>query len=102
MINKSSSKKILLLTYAFPPLQAPESFLCVKALAKIQSHDIDVLTIDVSKIGYARDESLENYVNDNFGKIYRAKPSRWINKKSFKILRFLSFFPDRFRFFNSR
>jgi len=102
MINKSSPKRILLLTYAFPPLQAPESFLSVKALAKIQSHDVDVLTIDVSKIGYAKDESLENYVNDNFGKIYRAKPSRWINKKSFNVLRFISFFPDRFRFFNSQ
>ena len=102
MINNSSTKKILLLTYAFPPLQAPESFLSVKALAKIQSHEVDVLTIDASKIDYARDESFEKYVNDNFGKVFRAKPSRWINKKSFKMLRFVSFFPDRFRFFNSQ
>ena len=100
MINKSSSKKILLLTYAFPPLQAPESFLSAKGLAKIQSYEVDVLTIDSSMIDYAKDKSLKNYVKDNFGKIYRAKPSKWINKNSFKFLRFVSFFPDRFRFFN--
>jgi len=102
MINKSLSKKILLLTYAFPPLQAPESFLSVKALAKIQSYKVDILTIDASIIDYARDASLENYVINNFGKVFRAKPSRWINKRSFKMLRYVSFFPDRFRFFNSQ
>ena len=102
MNNESSPKKILLLTYAFPPIQAPESFLSVKALAKIKTHDIDVLTIDNSLIGYAIDNSLENYVKKNFGKVYRATPPKWVNNKSFKILRYMSFFPDRFRFFNNQ
>ena len=100
MNSKSLNPKVLLLTYAFPPLQASESFLSVKAFAKIKSFDIDVLTINSKKIGYAMDYSLDNYVKTNFSKIYRSNPPNWINKMVFRILRYVPGFPDRFRFFN--
>ena len=102
MNRKSVNQKVLLLTYAFPPLQASESFLSVKAFAKINSFDIDILTIDATNIGYALDYSLESYVGKNFGKIHRADPPSWITKKVFKILRYVPGFPDRFRYFNNQ
>ena len=102
MSSKSLNRRVLLLTYAFPPLQASESFLSVKAFAKIKSFDIDILTIDASEIGYAMDYSLENYVKTNFGKIHLVTPPAWIKKRTFKILRYIPGFPDRFRFFNKQ
>jgi len=100
MTRKLINKRVLLLTYAFPPIQASESYLSVKAFAKINSYDIDVLTIDPSEIGYDMDYSLKSYVDENFNNIYRATPPKWINKKTFKFLRYVPGFPDRFRFFN--
>jgi glycosyltransferase involved in cell wall biosynthesis len=92
--------KILLITYAFPPLQAAESFLSLKALSKVGSHTIDVLTVDVSEIGLALDESLKDYSSKYFGTIHKATPPSWITSNIFAKLRYFSFFPDRFRFFN--
>ncbi|WP_435189553.1 hypothetical protein ACMAZA_01950 [Pseudothioglobus sp. nBUS_23] len=102
MSTEPLNKKILLLTYAFPPLQSSESFLSIKALAKIENIDIDILTIDARKIGYDLDSSLDTYTNKYFGEIYRVSPSRFISTKLFKFLRYVPSFPDRFRFFNSR
>ena len=89
MSDKFSTHRVLLLTYAFPPLQAAESFLCVKALAKIKSFDIDILTIDTSQLGLAIDNSLENYSVRNFNKIYRVHPPSWIDEIVFKLLRYI-------------
>ena len=102
MFDQSANKRVLLLTYAFPPLQASESFLSVKAFARINSYNIDILTIDSTNIGYALDYSLESYTSEHFGNIYRAQPPKWITKKAFKFLRYVPGFPDRFRFFNNQ
>ena len=100
MTDKTINKRALLLTYAFPPLQASESFLSVKAFAKIKSFDVDILTIDPSEIGYDLDYSLEDYVNKHFKNIYKASTPKWITKRIFRFLRYVPGFPDRFRFFN--
>ena len=96
----SEPKKVLLLSYAFSPLQAAESYLSAKALSNIDSYTIDVLTVEHEKLGMSIDNSLSEYTKNNFGRIYRTLSPFWINKKIFKLLRYVSFFPDRFRFFN--
>ena len=96
----SEPKKVLLLSYAFSPLQAAESYLSAKALSNIDSYTIDVLTVEHEKLGMSIDNSLSEYTKNNFGRIYRTLSPFWINKKIFKLLRYISFFPDRFRFFN--
>ena len=96
----NANPKILLITYAFTPIQAAESFLSLKALSKVKSHTIEVLTIDSSGIGLAQDYSLEDYSLKYFGAIYKATPPSWITSKLFAKMRYFSFFPDRFRFFN--
>ena len=79
----NANPKILLITYAFTPIQAAESFLSLKALSKVKSHTIEVLTIDSSGIGLAQDYSLEDYSLKYFGAIYKATPPSWITSKLF-------------------
>ncbi len=100
-MSTNRSDKLLLLTYAFSPLQAPESFLAAKSLSKINNYTVDVLTLDYSDLGISIDTSLNDYVNINFGKIFRIKPPSWINKRSFNFIRYISHFPDKFSLFNS-
>ena len=96
----SSKDKILLLTYAFPPNKAAESYLCVKALAKIK-YKVDVVTLDPFKLGLPTDDSLSEYINNYFGNINRIKNSNLFKSKVFSILRFFHLFPDRFQIFNN-
>ena len=84
------------------PEQAEINALIFKFQDMMKSFDIDVLTIDAREIGYAMDYSLENYVKTNFGKIHLVTPPAWIKKRTFKILRYIPGFPDRFRFFNKQ
>jgi len=93
-------KKALLITYAFSPIQAPESFLSAKCLAKIQNFDIDILTIETEIIQTLSDNIFENYIKENFKRIYRAKKPKWLTKKLFDKLRIFHIFPDRFQLFN--
>jgi glycosyltransferase involved in cell wall biosynthesis len=99
-MKKSDSKRILLLTYAFSPLQAPEAFLAAKSLSKINAYTIDVLTLDYLNLGLAQDHSLHDYILENFGKIFRVKSPIWINQKIFNFLRYFSYFPDKYSHFN--
>ena len=97
----TKSNKLLLLTYAFSPHQAPEAFLAAKSLSKIDSYTVDVLTLDYDGLGVSIDTSINHYVEKNFGKIFRVKPPSWINKSSFNFLRYISHFPDKFSIFNN-
>jgi len=97
----TKSNKLLLLTYAFSPLQAPESFLVAKSLSKIDDYKIDVLTLDYEDLGVSIDNSLNHYIKENFQKIFRIKPQSWISKKVFNYLRYASHFPDKFGIFNN-
>ena len=93
-------KKILLLTYAFPPTQAAESYLSAKALAKLKSFDVDVLTIDPADFGLRKDYSLTQYIEKNFKNVYRVNAPFWMGKFLFRLLKYLIPFPDRFSALN--
>ena len=97
----TKSNKLLLLTYAFSPHQAPESFLVAKSLSKIDDYKIDVLTLDYDDLGVSIDNSLNHYIKENFQKIFRIRPPSWISKKVFNYLRYVSHFPDKFGIFNN-
>ena len=99
-MTNTNTKKILLMTYAFLPLQAPEAFLAAKSLSKIIKYKIDILTIDFENLGISTDYSLSNYIKENFGTIFRVKTPSWINNKSFNFIRYIFHFPDKFRVFN--
>lgn len=95
-------QKLLLLTYAFPPHQAPESYLSAKALGSLKKFKVDVLTIDPTDLGLPMDTSLDSYVAERFNRINRIKTPSWLNGGIFGKLRCFSAFPDRFRILNKR
>lgn len=94
------TRRLLLITYAFPPMQAPEAYLSAKALSKLQEFDVDVLTIDPASLGLSLDQSMGGFVARHFGKVYRTAPPAWLGQRSFYLLRWVTAFPDRFRVFN--
>ena len=102
VVAKKKVKRILLLSYAFPPMQAAETYLCAKALSKFGNDiEVDVITLDSENLGLPQDLSMIQYVDGKFSNIVRVKPPTWLNKKTFSWLRGFAAFPDRFRFFNS-
>jgi hypothetical protein len=94
-------RRLLLITYAFPPVQAPESYLSAKALSGLRAFDVDVFTIDPSRLGLPEDRSLDDFIGCHFKRIYRVNPPRWLGPKIFRWLRYLVAFPDRFRTLNA-
>ena len=62
-------KKILLLSYAFTPLSAPESLLNAKLALCLPDFDVDVLTVDPRSLDLGIDSSLEWLVQKH-SKIY--------------------------------
>ena len=91
--------KVLLLTYAFPPNKAAESYLCVKALAKTNLL-VDVVTINPFYLNLPLDSSLNEFIKKNFNEIISINYKNLLTRNIFGFLRFLHFFPDRFQIFN--
>ena len=59
-------KKILLITYAFPPYAAPESYLCSKLIGNLENFEKDVLTLNFPIKGVDDlDPSLNEYIKKN-------------------------------------
>ena len=90
-------KKILLITYAFPPYAAPESYLCSKLIGNLENYEKDVLTLNFPIKGVDDlDPSLNEYVKNKFNKIYRIKIPKIINLLSYTGIKNLFRFPDYF------
>ena len=49
------TKKILLITYAFPPYATPESYLCSKLIGNLEGVEKDILTLDFPISGLLHD-----------------------------------------------
>lgn len=94
-------KKILLITYAFPPYATPESYLCSKLIGSLQNFEKDVLTLDFPIKGLNElDPSLNNYIKKKFNRIFRIKVPKIINFLSYTKIKNLFKFPDYFYFAN--
>ena len=94
-------KKILLLSYAFPPLSAAESLLNAKLALCLPEFDIDVLTVDASGLNQGIDCSLLGLVDRTFRNVYRFNPPFWLTPILFKYLRYFAIFPDKFSLLNN-
>lgn len=101
--------RVLLLTYAFPPMASAEAFVSAKALGGLHRHgfDVTVLTTPPEMFGMAPDNSLLPYVRGRFSEIhYIASPKHlplgvlatWLRRV--KLYR-LACIPDPFVFTNS-
>ena len=96
------SKRLLLISYAFAPLSAPEAILNSKLPDLLPGYEVDVVTISHEKLGLQLDSSLDNTTERKFGKIHRVNPPFWCTPAIFKLLRRFPLFPDRYRLFNKR
>lgn len=87
-------KKILVCSYSFPPSSSPESYISAKILINLTKfYDVDLITLDHSKITSNLDYSLNNYFKDKV-KIYKVPISKFIEKMI--LLPRLPIRPDRF------
>jgi hypothetical protein len=64
------NRRILLLSYAFPPMGVPEAFLSAKRLGNIPGVDVDVVCLEPGR-DIRSDKSLDEYVTKRFRSIER-------------------------------
>ena len=99
---KHKKPRILLISYAFFPLSAPEAILNAKALACLDDFELDVLTIDPISFGLSIDPSLESIISKRVKILPRITYPSWLPKILFEWAKYLSPLPDRFRLLNGR
>jgi len=96
------ARRVLLLTYAFPPMAVPEAALSVKRLGNTPDVEVDVVTIHPFREWMGRDESLDEYVSERFGRVERVDPHPLLRLLPLGRLGPLVTRPDVFRLMNQR
>ncbi|WP_417810385.1 hypothetical protein [Thalassospira alkalitolerans] len=91
---------MLLISYCFPPVSSPESFVTAKIMGALDGVDVDVLSADASNFFGRSDPSLDSYVNSRFARIERVSAGRI--GKYLLSMRHLPLRPDRFMILNHR
>lgn len=94
-------KKILILTYSFPPTPSPESYVGAKIIANLSKYfNIDLFTFKYSSHSLKLDNSLNKYLKSfkNLNINYEEIP--FFKKKIIKLQR-LPIRPDRFLILNN-
>ena len=95
------TKRVLLLSYAYPPLQAPESWLSAKAVAGLRAHD--VLTTVVAarpRWWHSTDETLVSFAHEAADGVLVVETPRWL--PIVQPVSWLRQFPDPMRFLHRR
>ncbi len=72
------SKKILLLTYCFPPTNFPEAYLCAKTFLNSKTFDVDIITILPKKED--RDDNFANITSKYFSNVKYISRVKTIEK----------------------
>ncbi|MCF6178564.1 MAG: glycosyltransferase [Geopsychrobacter sp.] len=94
--EKFLKKRILLFSYAFPPIQTQMTPVVVKPMAALvrQGYHVNVLCADPFSVYIGRDESLLPYVEQNFKNVIRLQPHNNLISKLRIQLKVLSALPD--------
>jgi hypothetical protein len=94
------AKRILIITYCFPPINLPEATLCAKALSGINKDQFDVVTIGSKPSEH--DNSFMKFVSNHFQNVFRIRRSKIIEffislllKKRSSLLKY----PDSYIFY---
>jgi glycosyltransferase involved in cell wall biosynthesis len=96
------SKRALLLSYAFPPVALPESYLAAKRMANLPDCEVDVITAPPYKKWMGFYDGLTEYIEKRFGEITRIKPTFLAKNLTFWRLGILSQCPDSARLLNGK
>lgn len=97
--------KILMLSYAFPPVAAAESFVAAKEMSHLKKEniEIDVIALEGEKAGLTVDHSLDEYIQTNYHHIWRVQIKTYMFKLSKwfpRLTGILMQFPDKYIFAN--
>ena len=65
--------RVLLLSYAFPPVAMPEALLSAKRLGNLSGFDVDVICVQPAGTAIRIDLSLEFYVSERFARVERLE-----------------------------
>lgn len=66
------SDRLLLLSYAFPPIAAADAFLSAKTMGNLPGCTVDVISTAVAENNLPADYSLDEYVKRRFGRVVRV------------------------------
>lgn len=95
-------KRILLLTYAFPPMALAEAFLAAKTLGNMEDCEIDVVCAESGKKWQGNDSSLDEYVRERFNSVSRIRQPIFARRFRFRWLPLLANMPDILVYSNNR
>ncbi len=93
-------KKVLLLTYAFPPMAVAEAVLSVKRMGSLPNYEVDVICAEPFRNWMGNDHSLEDYAKARFARIDRVRLPTLLRALPLSRLGLASRCPDIFRFLN--
>lgn len=94
--------RLLLLSYAFPPMWMPEAVLAAKRFAGLDSWQVDVICAEPFASFIGSDDSLEDYVAASFGSVRQVRRPRWARKLTLGRFDLLVRIPDPLRWLNGR
>ena len=94
--------RLLLLSYAFPPVALPEAPLSAKRMGNLPGYDVDVVCIRPFGRTVRADSSLNLYVAERFGRVERIAPSSALTILMGRKLGAALLIPDPLRLMNRR
>ncbi|MFN4164119.1 MAG: glycosyltransferase [Ferrovibrio sp.] len=106
-------KKLLAISYCFPPVASPEAYVSAKLMGAMSQFEVDVISADSALFPNQPDHSLDQYVKQRFGRIERIsapellrrfmlmpriplRPDRYILLRSLALQRALTMSPARY------
>jgi glycosyltransferase involved in cell wall biosynthesis len=82
-------KRVLLLSYTFPPMALPEAILAAKTVGNLPACDIDVVCAAAGRHWQGCDNSLDDYVAKRFRNVHRIQQhpfARWFRFRFWPVL----------------
>ncbi|MGB7258621.1 MAG: hypothetical protein WBD48_11145 [Pseudolabrys sp.] len=92
-------ERVLLLSYAFPPMAVPEAYLSAKLMGNLPGYAVDVVCAQPFRQRFGNDTSLDDYVAARFARVIRLAPPAHL-KMPLEALWPLARMPDFMRFMN--
>ncbi|MBM3554993.1 MAG: glycosyltransferase family 4 protein [Alphaproteobacteria bacterium] len=96
------AERVLLLSYAFPPIALPEAYLAAKTMASLPDLTVDVIAAEAFRPGFGHDEGLLPYVARGFGRVRRLAPPPWLRGTILDRIPCIGDAPDALRFLAGR
>lgn len=95
-------RRLLLVSYAFPPMALPEAILATKAMGNVPDAQVDVVCAPSFRPWMGDDHTLDSYVSGHFGEVARVAPTLLAERGPIGKLPLVATAPDMLRLLNRR